>query len=130
MYGPDDILWGSAPGQGPELRNAIELETGHANRSWLGLWFFGAILLLFVILIPNFIAWDFISPRTFREFNYGTHPVFVPKYRCPRPLSWTNTPRTEATRARSTHNLRGSEYGLASSYHAPASPVSPRDSRP
>lgn len=65
----------SAPGQGPGLRNAIERETGHADRSWPGGWFFGAILLLFFILIPIFVAWDFISPRTFREFNYATHPV-------------------------------------------------------
>jgi len=38
---------------------------------------FGAILLLFFIPIPIFVAWNFISPRTFREFNYGTRPVFV-----------------------------------------------------
>lgn len=110
MFGPDDVLWGSAPGQGPELRNAIERETAHANHSWPGLWFFGAILLLFFILIPIFVAWDFISPRTFQEFNYGTHPVFVPaKYRHPRSLLWTNTPRTKIPRARKTHNLRKSE---------------------
>lgn len=110
MFGPDDVLWGSAPGQGPELRNAIERETGHANHSSPGLSFFGAILLLFFILIPIFVAWDFISPRTFREFNYGTHPIFIPaRDRRPHPLLWTNAPRTETPRARNTHDLRKSE---------------------
>lgn len=78
MFGPDDVLWGSAPGQGPELRNDVERDTIRANRSSPGLWFFGSILLLFFTLIPIFIAWDFISPRTFREFNYGPHPIFMP----------------------------------------------------
>jgi hypothetical protein len=46
MFELNDVLWGSAPGQGPELRNAVESETTHANRSWTGLWFFGFVLLV------------------------------------------------------------------------------------
>lgn len=113
MFGPDDILWGSAPGQGPELRNAVERETAHTggawrrrHRTWPGLWFFGGILLLFFILIPIFVAWDFISPRTFREFAYGPHPIFIPaKDRQPHPLSWTNPASGSAGRMRTTRHL-------------------------
>ena len=110
MLGPDDALWGSAPGQGPELRNAVERETALANRPSPGLWFFGIILLLFFILLPIFAAWDFISPRSFREFTYGPHPIFVPeKYRHPHPVSWTNTAGTATTRARNTRHPRKAE---------------------
>ncbi len=110
MFGAEDVLWESAPGQGPELCNAIERETGHANHSWPGLGFFGAILLLFFILIPISVAWDFISPRSFREFTYDPHPVFVPpKYRYLHPLSWTNTAGTATTHAPNTRHLVKSE---------------------
>lgn len=101
MFGPDDVLWGSAPGQGPELRNCVESETAHANDSWPGIWFFGAILLLFFILIPIFIAWNFISPRTFREFNYGPHPIFIPaKERRSHPVRWSNSRIAPTARTR------------------------------
>ncbi len=113
MFGPDDILWGSAPGQGPELRNAVEGETAHSSgacgrrhRTWPGLWFIGIILLVFFILIPIFAAWDLISPRTFRQFAYGPHPIFIPaKDRHPHPLSWTNPPSGSAGRARIPSHL-------------------------
>jgi hypothetical protein len=72
VFGPDDVLWGSAPGQGPELRNAVESVTGHANRSWPGIWFFGFVLLLAFV----FVAWGLISPRSFRKFSEGREPVF------------------------------------------------------
>lgn len=72
MFGPDDVLWGSAPGQGPELRNAIEGETAHANRSGPGLWFFGFVLLLAFL----FGAWCLISPQSFRKFSDAPQPIF------------------------------------------------------
>lgn len=109
MFETDDILWGSAPGQGPELRNCVESETAHANDSWPGLWFFGAILVLFFILIPIFIAWNFISPRTFREFNYGPHPIFIPaKEHHPHKYSQIRASRNAAIPAGSArHSRRG-----------------------
>lgn len=92
---------GSAPGQGPELRNCVESETVHANDSWPRLWFFGAILLLFFFfLTPIFIAWNSISLRTFREFNYGPHPIFIPaKERRLNPIRWSNSRVAPAPRA-------------------------------
>jgi hypothetical protein len=72
MFGPDDILWGSAPGQGPELRNAVESETAHANHSWPGFWFFGFVVLLAFL----FAAWGLISPQSFRKFSEAPQPVF------------------------------------------------------
>jgi hypothetical protein len=101
MFGPDDILWGNPPGQGPELRNMVERETGRANHSWPGLWFFGIILLLFFILIPIFLAWDFISPRSFREFTYGPHPISIPaKDLHPHPIRWANAQVSQNVPAR------------------------------
>jgi hypothetical protein len=116
VFGPDDVLWGSAPGQGPELRNAVERETDHPSgarrrrhRTWPGLWLIGIILFLFFILFPIFAAWDFISPRSFREFTYGPHPIFVPaKYR-PHPLSSTGVPRTATAGAGKTRQPPKSE---------------------
>lgn len=92
MFGPGDVLWGSAPGQGSVLRVTVDRETAHTSRAWRryhrtrpGLWFIGIILLIFFILIPIFVAWDFISPRAFRQFTYGPHPIFIPaKERRPR----------------------------------------------
>jgi hypothetical protein len=106
MFGPDDIPWGSAPGQGPALRDAVDRETAHASggwrrrhRTWPGLWFIGIILLVFFILIPIFVAWDFISPRSFREFAYGPHPVFIPaKDHDPHPLFVDQYPRNRDCR--------------------------------
>ncbi len=113
MFRPDDVLWGSVPGHGPVLRDAVEHETAHSGGAWRrrhptrpGLWFIGIILLLFFILTPIFVAWDLISPRTFREFAYGPHPIFIPvKDRQPHPLSWTNPPSGSAGRTRITHHL-------------------------
>lgn len=117
MFGPDDILWGTPPGQGPVLRNAVERETAHGTgarrrrgRSWPALWFIGIILLLFFILIPIFVGWDFISPRTFREFTYGPHPIFIPaEDRRSHPIRWTNAPVAPTARARKIH--RSSQGG-------------------
>lgn len=75
MFRRDEIIWGFPPGRGPALRNMVEEETRRANRSWPGLWFFGFILLLFLILFPIFLAWDLISPRTFRESSFGSHSI-------------------------------------------------------
>jgi hypothetical protein len=100
MFGPDDIIWGSPPGPGPALRNMVHDETGRANRSWPGFWFFGAILLLFFILLPVFIAWDLLSPRTFKEFTEGPHAVVIPvKERQPRSLAPTAKPFQPASPA-------------------------------
>ncbi len=98
MFGPDDIFWGPAPGQGPVLRVTVERETAYTtgachrcHRKPPILWLAGVIVLLFFILIPIFVAWDFISPRTFREFTYGPHPVFIPaRDRRPHPIRWAN----------------------------------------
>jgi hypothetical protein len=54
LFGPDDILWGSAPEEGPVLRNAVERETARASgvprrrhRTWPVLWLIGIIVLIF-----------------------------------------------------------------------------------
>jgi hypothetical protein len=78
MFGPDEILWGSPPGLGPALRNALEEETNRANQSWPGLWFFKVLLVTFFVLLPVFIIWNFVSPQTRREFSYGPHPIVLP----------------------------------------------------
>jgi hypothetical protein len=111
MFGPDDILWGSAPGQGPVLRNAVERETAHSSRARRRrhrkspiLWLIGLIVLLFFILIPIFEAWDFISPRSFHEFAYGPHPIFIPaRNRRPHSIRWTNVSVAPTVRARKGH---------------------------
>jgi len=76
MFGPDEVLWGSTPGPGPVLRNDIESATTPGNQSSPG--FFKVILLSFFILLPIFIIWNLVSPRTLREFSYGPHPIFLP----------------------------------------------------
>jgi hypothetical protein len=112
MLDPTDVLWGSAPGQGPALRDTVERETGRTggawrrrHRTWPVLWFIGIILLLFFILIPIFVAWDFISPRSFHEFAYGPHPIFIPaKDRRPHPIRWTDLPRNASGQAHVTRH--------------------------
>jgi hypothetical protein len=111
MFGQDDILWGNAPGQGPVLRNTVERETAHSSRARHRrrrkppiFWLIGLIVLLFFILIPIFEAWDFISPRSFHEFAYGPHPIFLPaRDRHPHPMRWTNAPVASNARARNIH---------------------------
>ena len=61
MFGPDESLWGSPPGPGPALRNALQNDTNRANRSGPGLWFSKVILLSFFILLPIFMIWSLVS---------------------------------------------------------------------
>jgi hypothetical protein len=111
MFGQDDILWGNPPEQGPVLRNTVERETAHSSRLRRRrhrkspiLWLIGLIVLLFFILIPIFVAWDFISPRSFHEFAYGPHPMFFPaRDRRPHPIRWTNAPAAPNALARRIH---------------------------
>jgi hypothetical protein len=101
MFEPDDIIWGSPPGPGPALRNMVDDETRCANRSWPGLWFFGVILFLFLILLPIFVAWDLVSPRTFNAFTKGTPAISSPvKEHQPRRLAPTTQPLPPASRVR------------------------------
>ena len=78
MFEPDEILWGSPPGPGPALRNALQEQTNRANRPGPGMWFFKVILLSFFILLPLFIIWSLPPPQTLTEFSYGPHPIVSP----------------------------------------------------
>jgi hypothetical protein len=100
VFGRDDIIWGAPPGPGPALRNMVDEETRRPNRSWPGLWFFGIILFLFLILLPVFVAWDLVSPRTFKEVVEGPHAISISgKERQARPLVPTRRPVPPASRA-------------------------------
>jgi hypothetical protein len=117
VFGSDDILWGSPPGPGPVLRETVERETAQTrgarsrrHRKSPILWMAGLIVLLFFILIPIFVAWDFISPRSFHEFAYGPHPIFIPaRDRQPHPIRWTNAPAASNAGVRNTHHSPRSE---------------------